>query len=313
MEYGDLNQVREEWLSGNFTYPEQIQVAGIPYKLRSSSEQKFQDVIIGGQKAYIIYAAPQTHEAEAKEQGLYQWLIFIWGVDQKSTVKPYDVRSVPPRRFVPKVMEDVERIGDVVIMKIILPSGVGALKGKVDTGAEISSLHADDIQVMNGTVKFTNQELSQNVISVPIAEKQAVKSADGGVEYRPVIELDIEINGKPIRRVLFNLNDRGEMEYPCLVGQNILEKTNFLVDPRQDDPDVEKTQMEDEWLEDFDVDVEVLNEHFKDIEPVSLEDASQSEKIQAIYNILQEADISFADLIRFIRTDAREVMTDIEY
>ena len=111
--------------------------------------------------------------------------------------------------------EQTQVIGDVVVLKIDLPSGAGAIKGKVDTGAEVCSLHADKIEMSEGSVKFINRELSDNVITAPMTEKQAVKSSDGGIEYRPVIVLDVVVNDKPVNQVQFNLNDRSMMEYGC--------------------------------------------------------------------------------------------------
>lgn len=317
MEYNSLNDLRTSWLSGEFEYPEEFNIGGVVFKRRISPPISFEDVVIHNSKAYVMYATSAPHKEEAKELGLNQLIIFVWGVE-KNAVIPFDVRSVSPHRFHSnsRVMEQQERIGDVVILKIFLPSGAAAVKGKVDTGAEISSLHADKFEISNGTVRFVNKELSDNVISAPLAEKQAVKSADGGVEYRPVIELDIEINGKPVRRALFNLNDRDHMDYSCLVGQNVLEKTNFLIDPKINDVQ-EDEWMDEEWLipeaEELSIDITALNEEFKDIEPIKLESAIQTEKAAALYKALEESNITFQDLVRFIRTDARNVMEDLEY
>jgi len=50
---------------------------------------------------------------------------------------------------------------------------------------------------------------------------------------------EAEINGKRIQDVLFNLNDRNNMDHQLLVGQNILEKGKFLIDPTiQEDEEV---------------------------------------------------------------------------
>ena len=145
------------------------------------------------------------------------------------------LKEDPTEEPTAELEEQTQVIGDVVILKIDLPSGTGAIKGKVDTGAEICSLHADQIQMSEGSVKFINKELSDNVITAPLTEKQAVKSSDGGIEYRPVIVLDVVVNDKPVKQVQFNLNDRSIMEYGCLVGQNLLEKTGFMINPSQDD------------------------------------------------------------------------------
>lgn len=108
-----------------------------------------------------------------------------------------------------------------------------AMKAKVDTGATICSLHADKMEVdrANGKVKFINKELSPHVISVPIASMSSVKSADGGLTYRPVILLNLRIKDKEIASVEVNLNDREHMTHPFLIGHNALEKGKFIIDP----------------------------------------------------------------------------------
>lgn len=324
MEFEDLKQLKQTWYHEDFDFPDEIHVRGVPYKLHKEPTkvphpQYFENIVLDATPAFIVYSASEKDKPKWKEAKLHQLIIFVWAVNIRSVVVPYDIRSVPAHRFVgTKVLENSERIGDVVILKIFLPSGTGAIKGKVDTGAEISSLHADAFKIVGDTVKFTNKELSENVISVPIADRQAVKSADGGVEYRPVIELDIEINGKAIRKAMFNLNDREQMEYPCLVGQNILEKTNFLVDPKMDDPNAGKEPFrEDDWvdLNEFPINFDLLREEFKDVDRSQIMESESidPEKVQALYDALGEADVSFKDLIRFIRTDARKVIEDIKY
>ncbi len=62
-------------------------------------------------------------------------------------------------------------------------------------------------------------------------------SADGGGQKRPVVELDIEIAGKHIGPMEFNLNDRSNMDNEILIGQNILKAGNFVIDVQQDQPE----------------------------------------------------------------------------
>jgi hypothetical protein len=55
-----------------------------------------------------------------------------------------------------------------------------------------------------------------------------VRSSNGEVQERHVIEADVIIAGRTIR-TKFNLADREAMNYPVLLGRRLL-KGNFLVD-----------------------------------------------------------------------------------
>ncbi len=104
------------------------------------------------------------------------------------------------------------------------------INGKVDTGASICCLHATDINVSGSQVSFNCDALSQNTITLPIADTMVVKSADGGDNTRPVVKLTININGVSLNDVDFNLNDRTGMDSACLIGQNAIKQGEFVVD-----------------------------------------------------------------------------------
>jgi hypothetical protein len=113
------------------------------------------------------------------------------------------------------------------------------VEGKVDTGATVSSLNAQEIRVnkQNGSVSFICPEISNNLITMELDGSQSVVSADGedGGSTRPMVKFEIEINGMPFKQVSFNLNDRSNMDSPVLIGQNILKAGNFLIDVNKDD------------------------------------------------------------------------------
>lgn len=131
--------------------------------------------------------------------------------------------------------QPANEIGSTVEVKFTNISNNTVLTGKVDTGADISSLHATEYRIGDNRVTFTCPELSNNNITVPLITQQAVKSSDGGQEYRPVIALNVKINDKLMTNVEFNLNDRGNMKFPVLIGKNILVKGGFKIDPRLDE------------------------------------------------------------------------------
>ena len=106
--------------------------------------------------------------------------------------------------------------------------------GKVDSGATTSSLHAENIKIDKNRVSFNCPELSQHTITMDLESVQQVKTADGGTGDRPTIKLNIKINNVPLQGMMFNLNDRGHMDSPILIGQNILKAGNFVIDVNEE-------------------------------------------------------------------------------
>ena len=238
--FDNAQEVDHAFRKGDLKWDRYMEVNGFKYTFRTSSSANLTDMLLGKKKAYAVYTVPTPHVKAAKEKDMGQWMVLMFKPEGTSKLVPAGLTFTSGSRG--RAMYENEEIteqnqhviGDVVLLKISLPSGVVSLKGKVDTGAEISSLHVDSKpQVIGETVRFRNHNASGNTITAPLCCQQAVKSADGGVEYRPVVELDIEVDGKPLSKAQFNLNDRSAMEHQVLIGQNILEKAGFIVDPSQ--------------------------------------------------------------------------------
>ncbi len=140
---------------------------------------------------------------------------------------------------------------------------------KVDTGATTSCIHALMIKITGNQVSFNSPILSDNTITMELVGQQDVHSADGGANQRPMIKTNIEINGKSLENVVFNLNDRSKMDSPVLIGQNILKAGEFVVDVANNDNQIT---------------------------------TSEAEIIHAI-NVLKEQNVSIADLFKYIKTD----------
>ena len=116
--------------------------------------------------------------------------------------------------------------------------GNRSLMGKVDTGATTSSLHATNIKVAGNRVTFVCEHLSNNAITMELSGAQEVHSADGGGQQRPIVKFNIDIAGKAMSGVAFNLNDRSNMDDPVLIGQNILQAGGFIIDVnKEEQPD----------------------------------------------------------------------------
>lgn len=160
-----------------------------------------------------------------------------------------------------------------------------SVKGKVDTGATTSSLHAVNIKVGNGQVSFQSPVLSNNVITLETNGHQEVHSADGGGQQRPTVELEVEVGGKHIGPVQFNLNDRSNMDNEILIGQNILKAGNFIIDVQQDSQDGEDAT-------------------------APMLPSDNTERIREAIRVLRDSDITLTEIMKYIQTEA---VSKLEY
>jgi len=117
------------------------------------------------------------------------------------------------------------------------------IKGKIDTGAVYCSLHAENINIKRNPLSTDTEEQVISFVfnevryTMNLEQYQAISSADGGVEQRPVVRFDVRIKDAIYHNILFNLNDRGHMQDSLLIGSNLLEKGKFLIDPTKESVD----------------------------------------------------------------------------
>jgi len=117
----------------------------------------------------------------------------------------------------------IGEVEDIILMpwKIKMPA-------RIDTGARMSSIDARDICIHGGMVEFSlPKEYGGMLIRLPMKAKQKVKSAQGSMK-RAVVEIEICLGTKRFFTTV-NLVDRSKMDYPFLLGRNILAH-GFVVD-----------------------------------------------------------------------------------
>ena len=106
------------------------------------------------------------------------------------------------------------------------------IKAKCDTGAAVSALHAEDLELSNvGHVNVARFRLpdSGTQIELPTMSTRSVKSSNGESQNRPVVLLPIEVAGY-LYAIECTLTDRTPMTYPMLLGRSAL-AGKFNVDP----------------------------------------------------------------------------------
>ncbi|MDA2970481.1 MAG: ATP-dependent zinc protease [Candidatus Actinomarina sp.] len=106
---------------------------------------------------------------------------------------------------------------------------------KIDTGANLSSIHASDIRISSKEkIKYVTFKIKKNKntlrkVTYKLHGFKKIKSSDGVVEKRPVIKTPIILDG--IRKnIELTLTDRKTMDYTMLIGRKALGR-RWMVNP----------------------------------------------------------------------------------
>lgn len=112
------------------------------------------------------------------------------------------------------------------------------MKARLDTGAKTSSLHAEDIELFERDgakwVKFTTETSNGKSVIIERPLKRIARIRKAGSEKldeRYVVDLYFAIDGIQ-RRGEFTLTERDHMNYPVLVGRNLIGEFG-LIDARR--------------------------------------------------------------------------------
>ncbi|MEM6581457.1 MAG: ATP-dependent zinc protease [Pseudomonadota bacterium] len=108
------------------------------------------------------------------------------------------------------------------------------MEARIDTGAEFTSIHAEDIQLVEKDgvrwVQFSLVDPATGA-EVPLEQRLKkrvrIKQSNSESESRYVVELWITM-GKIHSLVEVTLSDRAHMEYPLLIGRNMLVDTMIV-------------------------------------------------------------------------------------
>ena len=213
--------------------PEQITIDDVTYNTR---ESVFPKTMTGKVEMVELYS-PKANTAPNR-------LALVWGMDKGLVIRPLLARVVSRYRDTPHaVMHEAApaakpeepTIGSKIDVVLVSFNGNKPITGKVDTGASVCSLHADSINIrkdpLNPEQQVVDFTYDGSKFTTGMEQQQSVQSADGGVEYRPLVKFAVKYDGKTIPDVLFNLNDRSQMEDKLLIGMNLLTEIGYKIDP----------------------------------------------------------------------------------
>lgn len=289
-QFPTLQDLKTDFVNGDFELSDEVQIDHNIYRPSTSTKHPFINMVSAGHKGVVVY--------ESDDAG---WLMFLWGTHKNSLI-PYDVRSTTKPIVEAQDIEDRIIPDRVEVHFLNLPIS-GSVIAKVDTGAEMCSLHAEKVQINRSerTVSFVSPQLSRSTLTVPLIDQQAIKTSGGQTTYRAVIKAHIKIKGKVLKDITINLNDRSEMDDPMLVGQNALQDGKFLIDPNI-------IKDAHELLSN-----EFLMELQKDVVELPKQSLSP-ETAQKIYEAMSEVgDISINNLMKVLRTQILKNLDDVSY
>ena len=289
-QYTSIQTLKDDFISGTFQLDEQVQVGDQVYEMCASHSHDMRKIINENEKNVVVY-----ENEESKN-----WLMFVWGAS-KNTIIPYDVRTTTQPVTEKEEIQNRVIADKIEVHFLNLPIS-GSVVAKVDTGAEMCSLHAENVQVNRGqgSVSFVCPELSRSTLHLPLADQQAVKTSGGDTTYRPVVKVSLKVHGKVLKDMLVNLNDRSDMEDPMLLGQNALQAGNFLIDPNIIKE--AKNLITEEFLNQL---------KHQNVTPVN---TISDETAESLYEALTEVgNISIDDILKLLRTQVLKRLDEVSY
>ena len=169
--------------------------------------------------------AEATEEEEEEEEESQKPTEHTHG-DKQIAVKDDDKKEID---ILPKMHDTEDVIGTITDVTIKFMNDEKPIEARVDTGATHSSLNASDIELNDNTVKF---RFGEYLYKFPLYRVSKVKTSDNyAAEERPVIKVDMVINGIQVKNVELTLNDREHMTFNVLLGRSTLSSAGVLIDP----------------------------------------------------------------------------------
>lgn len=115
------------------------------------------------------------------------------------------------------------------VEKVAFPDlGIKSIRAKVDTGADGTSIHANDIKEKNGVLSFWVNS-PKDILEFKKFNKIKVKNSSGKTEDRYRIKTQIKI-GEESFNIQVSLTNRDKMKFPCILGKNVISQGKYVVD-----------------------------------------------------------------------------------
>lgn len=310
LQFDDMTHLEQKFIQGGLqAFPSQITLNNIVFNFSHHRDDISWSNIITDRNAkaltsYTISRKPDNIEKfkqmksvsdQNRHSSINEVLAFGWIMDKTMKVVPVGIGFTTVSRLHVSGMAHESLISTDTIVDInettslsyeesVLIQGINNNKpimAKIDTGADVCSLHATDIKINNETVAFS---LNNQQYNVPLHRVQNIRQADSDSEPRPVVLLSMTVAGQTISNVECNLNDRSGMSNPLLIGRNLLSQHDFTIQTLSNEAELT------DWV--------TLDKLFENIQiPTNIEPENVQEKL---VELMATSDISLQDLTHAI-------------
>lgn len=116
------------------------------------------------------------------------------------------------------------------LIETIYINDIGEVQAKVDSGnGAYNVLHGEGVSVKDDQVTFNT--VNGRTLTKPVVNHIKINVGAGNFEDRPVVEFNIKIGDKEFDNVKFSIGNRGNNEYPVLIGKDfIMNELDALID-----------------------------------------------------------------------------------
>lgn len=319
MNFASIQEVEQHFKSGKFqSIPQQLSVGGVVYRYSDSTEFGWEEIISNKRKAMSAFHVHPNNENMAKfnqvvssdpddTQTHQKMIVMLWGATRQLQMVPAATRFITSHRKDQVGIRGIREGIDISYQENITIHNINdnqPFPCKIDTGADMCSLHAENISINGDEVTFS---IGGKKYRMPIAGKQTVKQADSGVEERPTVKFNVELAGQTISDVECNLNDRSHMDSPMLVGKNLLSKADFTINTYGTDDGMSESLTQDDW--------DHIATLFEDVEVPELTESVVSDaEVESVIRMMLESNCSLRDVIYHIKQDSLKIVNeDITY
>lgn len=238
--YDHITTLEQEFIGKQLNeLPGDLGIQGLVFHYSQSNDASFKDIATGSKKGYVVYRLTpkpdnvkkfkELHTDSDDKQSVQDSVIFAWAKhDNSMAVMPLATRFISKNRIMNAVQKGIFESAGIGLSPQVVIAGINdsqPFEAKTDTGADMSSLHADTVDVQGEQVSFT---INGRQYKAPLVRTLQVKQADSAGESRPVIKLTMVVDGTTVRDVECNLNNREGMT-PLLLGKNLLQQGNFTI------------------------------------------------------------------------------------
>lgn len=107
------------------------------------------------------------------------------------------------------------------LIETIYINDIGEVEAKVDSGnGAFNVIHGEGVNVKDDEVKFTT--VNNRTLTKPVVGHVKINVGAGNFEDRPVVEFNIKIGNREFDNVKFSIGNRGNNEYPVLIGKDFI-------------------------------------------------------------------------------------------